>query len=195
VSQNLEGILTSFEFLTVALSFVLGLATTVLLTSALAVFRARKSTRISWVPLAWAGYVLLIQFIIWWELYGLVELEQWTIGSFAFLLLITLLLFAAGGLVLPSCGEDYPADLHEYFQEDGRWAVALIAALFVVGSVANVVLFEMSTFSAINLFNALGILLLGASAAVGDRRIQGATTLLFGLWLAAYFWVFVPKAY
>lgn len=39
--------------------------------------------------------------VIWWELYGLVTLERWTIGAFVLILLIALLLFAAGGLVLP----------------------------------------------------------------------------------------------
>jgi hypothetical protein len=54
--------MTHFEFLSVALSFVLGLAVTVLLTSLLTAFRARRKTRMSWLPLTWAFYVLVIQF-------------------------------------------------------------------------------------------------------------------------------------
>lgn len=57
--------MTHFEFLSVALSFVLGLAVTVLLTSLLTAFRARRMTRISWLPLTWAVYILIVQFDVW----------------------------------------------------------------------------------------------------------------------------------
>lgn len=54
--------MSSFEFLSVALSFVLGLAVTLLLTSFLIAFRARRKTRLRWLPLTWAFYVLIMQF-------------------------------------------------------------------------------------------------------------------------------------
>ncbi|NIV49407.1 MAG: hypothetical protein GWN46_22710, partial [Gammaproteobacteria bacterium] len=50
--------MTAFEFLSVALSFVLGLAVTLLLTSLLSAFRARHKTKLDWVPFVWAGYAL-----------------------------------------------------------------------------------------------------------------------------------------
>lgn len=53
--------MTHFEFLTVALSLVLALAVTVLLTALLTAFRARRKTRMSWLPLTWAFNVLVIQ--------------------------------------------------------------------------------------------------------------------------------------
>jgi hypothetical protein len=90
---------------------------------------------------------------------------------------------------------DYPDDLEEYFQQDGRWAVALVATLYVVGSVANVALFEMAPLGPTNLFNALGIVVLGTVAGVRRRALQATATVLFGVWLAVYLWVFVPGAY
>lgn len=136
--------MTRFAFLSVALSFVLGLAVTVLLTSLLTAFRARQKTRTSWLPLTWAAYLLVIQFDVWWEVYGLVSMESWSAGAFVLLLLIALLLFAAGGLILPTRLGDYPEDL-------------------VVGA--------------------------------KRRMIQGAATIAFGAWLAAYIWMFVPGTY
>ena len=90
---------------------------------------------------------------------------------------------------------EYPEDLEEYFQRDGRWAVALLAALYVLGIVANVALFEIAPLSALNLANAIGIVILGIVAGVRSRAIQATATVLFGLWLSIYFWVFVPGAY
>ena len=187
--------MTPFEFLTVALSFVLGLAVTLLLTSLLAAFRARRQTRMSWLPLTWAGYVLVLQFDVWWEVFGLSSLEQWTVGAFVLLLLVALLLFAAGGLVLPSGMEEYPTDLEEYFRQDGRWGVGMVAVFCLVGSIANVALFDLGPFSTVNIFNFLGAAIV--TVVVGARRplIHGSATILFGVWLAAYLWSFVPRTY
>jgi len=62
-----------------------------------------------------------MQFDVWWEVYGLSSMQSWTAGAFVLLLLLALLLFAAGGLILPTGLSDYPEDLDEYFQKDGRW--------------------------------------------------------------------------
>jgi hypothetical protein len=186
---------THFEFLSVALSFVLGLAVTVLLTSLLTAFRARRVTRMSWLPVTWAAYVLVLQFDTWWEVYGLVSMESWTAGAFVLLLLVALLLFAAGGLVLPTRLHDYPEDLDEYFQEDGRWAVAVIAAFIVSGITANVVLFDVGILGPMNIWNVLGIVITVVVIASKRPLIQGAATVAFGVWLGAYIWMFVPATY
>ncbi len=187
--------MTHFEFLSVALSFVLGLAVTVLLSSMLIAFRARRKTRMSWLPLTWAAYVLVIQFDVWWEVYGLVSMESWSAGAFVLLLLIALLLFAAGGLVLPTGLGDYPEDLGEYFQEDGRWAVAVVAAFQAASMIANTALFGVGVFGPMNMWNALAIAITVVVIGVKRRVIQGGATIAFGVWLGAYIWMFVPDTY
>jgi hypothetical protein len=187
--------MTHFEFLSVALSFVLGLAITVLLTSLLTAFRARRRTRMSWLPLIWAFYLLVIQFDVWWEVYGLVSMESWTAGAFVLLLLIVLLLFAAGGLILPMRFGDYPEDLDEYFQQDGRWAVAVVGLFQAAAMVANTALFDVGVLGAMNLWNALAIVITAVVVGAKRRVIQGAATIAFGAWLAAYIWMFVPGTY
>ena len=187
--------MTHFEFLSVALSFVLGLAITVLLTSLLTAFRARRRTRMSWLPLTWAFYLLVIQFDVWWEVYGLVSMESWTAGAFVLLLLIVLLLFAAGGLILPMRSGDYPEDLDEYFQQDGRWAVAVVGLFQAGAMVANTALFDVGVLGAMNLWNVLAIVITAVVVAAKRRVIQGAATIAFGAWLGAYIWMFVPGTY
>lgn len=187
--------MTHFEFLSVALSFVLGLAVTVLLTSFLTAFRARRQTRISWLPVTWAAYVLVMQFNVWWEVYGLASMEVWSAGAFVLLLLVALLLFAAGGLVLPTGLGEYPVDFDEYFQKDGRWAVAVVAAFLVAAIIANVVLFDVGILGPMNIWNVLGIAITVVVIGVKRRVIQGAATIVFGVWLGAYIWMFVPTTY
>ena len=133
-----------FEFLSVALSFVLGLAVTLLLTSLLAAFRARHSTKMDWLPFVWAGYALAYQFQYWWALFELSALPRWTVAMFGMLLLLAALLFVAGALVLPSGSRNYPVDLRAYFETDGRWGAAALAAYNLVAVLVNVVMFEMA---------------------------------------------------
>jgi hypothetical protein len=187
--------MTHFEFLTVALSFVLGLSVTVLLTSLLNAFRARRKLRLSWLPLAWATFILVIQFDVWWELYGLSSMHTWSVGAFVLLLLLALLLFVAGGLILPTGIGDYPEDLDEYFQDDGRWAIAVIAAFNLTAIIANYALFDVSILDPMNTWNmiaiAIAVVVIGATRSV----VQGAATVAYGVWLGIYMWTFVPRAY
>ena len=187
--------MSPFEFLTVALSFVLGLAVTLLLMSFLDAFRARHVTRMSWVPLTWAAYVLVMQFDLWWEVYGLSSLDKWSVGAFVLLLVVALSLFAAGGLVLPAGSNEYPPDLGHYFAEDGRWGVGMVVVFLIVGSVANVALFDLDVFGSMNLFNAVGLALATVVVVTSQPLLRAAGTVLFGVYLASYLWTFVPRTY
>jgi len=187
--------MTHFEFLSVALSFVLGLAVTVLLSSLLTAFRARRKTRMNWLSLTWAIYLLVIQFDVWWEVYSLVTMEHWTAWGFVVLLAIVLELFAASGLALPTRLEDYPESLDEYFQEDGRWAVAVVGLFQATSLVANTALFDVAIFGFMNVWNILGVAITVVVVSAKRRGIQGLATVVFGAWLAAYIWIFVPSTY
>jgi hypothetical protein len=174
--------MTAFEFLSVAISFVLGLAVTLLLTSLLAAFRQRRQARMDWLPFLWAAYVLAFQFQFWWTLWKLVALPQWTVATFGLLLSLAALLFLAGGLVLPS-GSGYPSDLGTYFDEDGRWGVAALAGYNVLGTLGNVTLFGASLLGTLHYLmlaeTVLGLLVVFAPG----RRTRIVVTLLFGVLL------------
>ncbi len=187
--------MTHFEFLTVALSFVLGLAVTVLLTSLLTAFRARRKMRMSWLPLAWAAYVLVIQFDVWWEVYGLSSMQSWSAGAFVLLLLLALQLFVAGGLVLPTGIGEYPEDLDDYFQKDGRWAIAVIASFNLTSIIVNYALFDVGILGAMNISNMIAFAIAAVVIRAKRRSIQSVATVVFGIWLGTYIWTFVPSSY
>ena len=187
--------MSQFEFLTVALSFVLGLAITVLLSALITVFRNRGKTKISWLPLTWAAYILVTEFEVWWELYGLVATNSWSVWAFILLLLLALFLFAAGSLVLPSGGEPYPEDLGTYFNEDGKWGVGLIAAFQLTALVANISLFDVPPLGLMNLWNLVAIAMIVTLVAAKQRRLQIAVTTIYGIWVATYLITFVPVGY
>lgn len=173
--------MTPFEFLSVALSFVLGLAVTLLLTSLLAAFRNRRRTKLDWIPFVWAVYVLVFQFQYWWAIWELVALPQWSVATFALVLGLAALLFVAGGLVLPSGGGDYPKDLRSYFEEDGKWGVGAMAGYGVAAIVGNVVLFEGSVLTPLHYLAAAEAVCGVVVVFARGRRARVAATVLFGV--------------
>jgi hypothetical protein len=183
---------TPFAYLSGALSFVLGLAVTLLLTSLLAAFRARRKCRTDWIPLAWATYILVFQFDYWWEIYALATVPAWSVGSFVFLLALTILLFLAGGLVLPPVSGEYPTDLGEYFRRDGRWGVAMLGAYALAAAFGNVFLFKQELTSAANLSLLAALVILAIVIASERRGLQVAGTLLLAPWMAIHLWLYAP---
>jgi len=187
--------MTAFEFLSVALSFVLGLAVTLLLTSLLDAFRARRSTNMDWLPFVWAGYTMLWQFQYWWAIYLANAAPRWTVAMFSMLLLLAALLFLAGGLVLPRGASGYPSDLRAWFDVDGRWGVVALSVYMVAAVFVNVTLFGESAADRANLA-AVGLAVTGGGLAAARSRTARVTlTLVFGiLTLITLVWA-TPTAY
>ena len=71
--------MTPFEYLSVGLSFVLGLAIAQTLSGVLKVFHARRDCPVDWLPLTWTAYVLLFQVQYWWTIFQLATAPSWTL--------------------------------------------------------------------------------------------------------------------
>ena len=188
--------MTAFEYFSVALSFVLGLGLTRLLLGALYVFRVRERQTVHWIPVLWAASIFLFQIQYWWAIFELKDLVvAWTHGVFVTLLVLALLLFVAGALVLPASDDHAKDDLHEYFQEDGRWALLAISAYAGLSLWANWYRFFVSPMTWVGaMVIVVGIVPIAAFVA-SDRRVQGALTVAFlGLSVWAYL-VLAPAEY
>ena len=172
----------AFSFLSVALSFVVGLSITYLFTNLLEAFRARNEIRLDWLPVLWAVFVFAHQFQFWWAIYELAAIRTWTVALFGILLFLSMLLFVAAGLILPRPSDAEPV---KHFTRDGRWGVGALAAYNCAGPVANVVLFKSDWVTPVN---GLALALMGTAIAfilVSSRRWMVVLTMLFGALLAA----------
>jgi hypothetical protein len=170
---------TAFDFISVALSFVVGLSITHLLVSAVSVFRLRRHLQLDWMPLAWASSILLFQFQFWWAIYELAGIvRQWTFYGFAGMIALALCLFVAGSLVLPVAERDCERDQLAVFDRDGRWGLAFLATYFAISLWANWYFWDVSAYSyfgALILAQlAIPLIFLGT----GNRRAQRALTLV-----------------
>lgn len=173
--------MTPFEFLSVALSFVIGLGVTYLLTSLLSLIRERRTCRPDWLPLLWASYVFEYQVQYWWGVFELAAMESWRFSVFLALLMYAVLLFAAGGLILPHDAARHEEGLRAYFERDGHLGVVLLNGYCLIAPVFNVFLFGMPARDPLNL-SVVGLGLFGLSfQLLRSRRLQIAHTLAWGV--------------
>ena len=173
--------MSHFEFVSVALSIVIGLALALLLTSSLALFKARRSVRLHWIPFLWASYIFVSQIQIWWAIYGLSILDTISGYTFMILLIMAILLFIAGGLVLPNNSRQMKVSLLEYFQNDGRWGVLAYTTFWLIAFIGNLSVFGLPFWDPANI--TLFILIALALWAFRTRRTLAIATIIYGITL------------
>lgn len=138
----------SFRWIAVALSMILGLGVTRLLSAMVAVFRSRHRVRLDWIPLAWAGCIFMWQLQYWWAVIELPSLiHVWTLPKFLTLIFLTLLLFVAAALVLPPDELKERDSLWDSFERDGRWALVALSLYFMLALFADWKLWDISPIS------------------------------------------------
>jgi hypothetical protein len=186
----------SFKWITVTISIILGVGITGMLSSAVALFRARGAVRMDWIPLVWAACIFLWLLQYWWaviELSGLVR--TWTILEFSVLLLLVLLLYVSSALVLPAQASVHGADLAAAFEHDGRWALIFLSAYFAVALVANVYLWQTQVLNYAQALDAILVMLPVLYLRTRARRGQAFVTVLYAALSLVSAWLASPKAY
>lgn len=172
--------LGEFRMTTTVLSMVIGLGVTRLLMSLVTVFRIRREADIDWMPLTWAGALLLIQLQLWWALSQLASVQQsFTFADFIFLVMLTLLLFLAAALLLPSRTEDEKAGLRVYFEQDGRYGLLALAGYIFMGIATNFLFFEMTPLAEWGVLDLPMVVLPVAAFLATARRMRAWITIAY----------------
>jgi len=134
-----EGQLDSFNYLSVLLSIVIGLAITQVLQGLRVLMLSRETARLYAPSLIWTALVLLIATQMWWSSFGLRDHEEWTFALYGLILLQVALFYLASGLVLPDLRPDN-IDLEADYFRNRRWFFGLLAVAAVVSLLKDVAL-------------------------------------------------------
>lgn len=119
-----------FDYLTVLVSIVMGLAIANVLTGLATVMHARERVGAYWPPLAWAVWLFFVEVQHWWAQWGVHNTHAWTFGTFLLELLVPVDLFLLSSLVLPSRDQgDATVDLYAWYFRDRAWFFALLFCL------------------------------------------------------------------
>lgn len=113
----------SFEYLSVFISILLGLAVTHLVVGMVSVIQERSTTRVYWVHLLWVANAIVYITQTWWFIHIWEGLEVWTQSTFYLLFCYTLVLTAFVGLLFPVRGS--VTDYYAYFYQNCRWFFGL----------------------------------------------------------------------
>jgi hypothetical protein len=111
--------MTAFDYLSVLISIVLGLAIANVLTRLAGVVTARARVDFYWPPLAWGIWLFFISVQHWWAQWGERYTRTWTFGTFWLAMLVPVDLFLLSSLVLPSSEEKL--DLGEWYFRNRAW--------------------------------------------------------------------------
>jgi hypothetical protein len=120
----------AFSYLSVLLSIILGLAITQVLQGLGQLLQGRERVQWHWPSGLWMASLLLIYVQSWWAMFGLRNVQAWTFGAFAVVLLQTVLEYLLAALLMPQPAPAVDLRAH-YFAQRRPFFVTLVAVLMV----------------------------------------------------------------
>lgn len=131
--------MTDIEIVTLTFSFVLGLGIAQILGAASAAIRDRRQRPLHWMPLAFAAAIFFLHIQYWFVLvdYDAYVIDDWTWATYGPFLLVAVVLFLAGGIVLPTPGAESSDSLIEDFEKNGKLSLLFLAAYQLFWVVGN----------------------------------------------------------
>ena len=123
--------MTTFEYLAVLISIIVGLGITHLLGGIARFIHHPDRYKFFWIHLVWVWFVFLYMLAFWWAQLWMNRVEEWNSHLYAFLVLFSVLLYLLCVIITPP---DSPngLDLREYFFSKRKWFFGVfLATLFV----------------------------------------------------------------
>src|SRR5260221_1754821 len=117
----------SFNYLSVLLSIILGLAITQVLQGLRGLILTRAKVKLYIPTLIWAGLTLLIAIQAWLASFGMRTHANWTFAALLVILLQAICWYMVAALVLPDISGDAVVDLREHYFAHQNW---FFAAMF-----------------------------------------------------------------
>ena len=97
--------MTQHEYIFIAVSIILGLAITRLLSAIAGLIRAHKRVSFHWATALWSACIMLFILQLWWVGWELRSFSDWNIFDFFVLVIGAIFVYGAAELALPT--EDY----------------------------------------------------------------------------------------
>ena len=121
--------MSQFEYLSVLVSIIIGLALTQLLSGTARLIQLRRRVRPHATTLCWMATLFLADIQIWWAAFERRDSQDWNFFLFLLFLLMPILAFLLSYLVLPELGDEDEIDLAANFEGNRSWFFGLLALL------------------------------------------------------------------
>ena len=140
--------MTEFGYLSVLLSIILGLAVTQILQGWRARMIYRTRVRPFWPAEVWSLLILLICTQMWWAMFELRDMHDWTYSQFAILLWQTIFIYLASALIYPDFWAHETVDLREYYFSQAPYFFGSLCLVVVSSLIRNYLLTQSSSHGA-----------------------------------------------
>ncbi len=104
-----------YEYLTVFVSVIFGLAVVHLLSGVSLILDTRVRERVDWIHAVWTANVFVTTLLVWWFNFSLTAVREWTLLHFLNLVAYAVLIYLMSGLLYPVRGEEV-IDFRAHFE-------------------------------------------------------------------------------
>ncbi|MBV8968411.1 MAG: hypothetical protein JO331_05040 [Verrucomicrobia bacterium] len=118
----------SFNYLSVLLSIVIGLAITQVLQGLRQLILTRTKVKLYLPTLVWAALALLIAIQGWWASFSMHMRANWTFLALLVVILQAIAVYMVAALVLPDVNPEKVVDLREHYFAHRRWFFGALLA-------------------------------------------------------------------
>ena len=138
--------MTQHEYVFVAISIILGLAITRILSLVAGLIRAHTRVTFHWATALWGACVMLFILQLWWVGWELRLVSDWSIIDFFALVIGSIFVYGAAELALPTedfdITDDTELDFLAHSRSLGRVSAASLLGYFVIGPYVNLTMFD-----------------------------------------------------
>ncbi len=104
-----------YEYLTVFVSVILGLAVVHILSGVSLIMDTRVRERVDWIHAVWTANVFITTLLVWWFNFSLTAVQEWTMLHFLNLVAYAVVLYLMSGLLYPVRGAEI-IDFRAHFE-------------------------------------------------------------------------------
>ncbi|MBI1365515.1 MAG: hypothetical protein GC153_06110 [Alphaproteobacteria bacterium] len=130
----------AFSYLSVLISIIIGLAITQVLMGFRAILLHRRKVKLYWPALLQGAVLLLIATQMWWAMFSLRAITEWTFAGYGVVLLQTVAFYLAAGLIFPDVSEA-GCDLEQAYFDHRRWFFGALVLTVLASAVKDLVIY------------------------------------------------------
>jgi hypothetical protein len=131
----------SFNYLSVLISIVLGLAITQVLLGLRGLILTRAKVKLYFPTLIWAGLALLIAIQGWWANFSMHTQANWSFVALLVIILQAISVYMVAALVLPDVTGEANVDLRDHYFAHRSWFFGAVLASLVFSAAKDLALY------------------------------------------------------
>jgi len=132
----------SFNYLSVLISIILGLAIAQVLQGVRGLVLTRSKVKLYTPTIIWTGMALLIAIQGWWASFSMHQQASWNFLGLLTIVLQATSVYMIAALILPDAKGDNPADLREHYFAHRHWFFGAVLSTVVFSLLKELVLYD-----------------------------------------------------